>query len=203
MLSNYIRGVSAGLCISIGGLVYLSCDIKYIGALLFSVALLTICMFTLSLYTGKVGYMAESHTKKDFLGLLGCLLGNLTGCVGFGFISSLVFTKQAEAARIICEAKLAQSIPEALIKAFFCGVLMYVAVWIYKSKGSVAGIFVCVPVFILAGFEHSVANMFYMSVAGLYSINSLAYVMLIVVGNSIGGLFVPVMEKLARCCDGK
>ena len=37
-------GVIAGILIGIGGSVYLACDNKYVGAVLFSVALLCICM---------------------------------------------------------------------------------------------------------------------------------------------------------------
>ena len=54
-------GVIAGILIGIGGSVYLACDNKYVGAVLFSVALLCICMRGFALFTGKVGFIVASH----------------------------------------------------------------------------------------------------------------------------------------------
>ena len=42
---DLIDGVLAGFLVSIGGAVLLSCDNRYAGALLFCIALLTICWF--------------------------------------------------------------------------------------------------------------------------------------------------------------
>ena len=51
---DLIDGVLAGCLVSIGGTVLLSCDNRYLGALLFCIALLSICWFGFNLYTGKV-----------------------------------------------------------------------------------------------------------------------------------------------------
>ena len=64
MLKKVINGIAAGLLVSIGGCVYMSCDNKYIGAILFSVALLCICYKGYSLFTGKVGFMPEKHDRE-------------------------------------------------------------------------------------------------------------------------------------------
>ena len=62
LIREVVKGALAGLCVSIGGCVFLACDNKVVGAFLFSVALLTICYFGFSLYTGKIGYIVESHS---------------------------------------------------------------------------------------------------------------------------------------------
>ena len=68
--------------------------------------------------------------------------------------------------------KLEDSLSGILILAFFCGMLMYIAVDGYKSKGNPVILFLGVSVFILAGFEHCIANMFYFTVAGVWSLKS-------------------------------
>ena len=76
MLKKALSGVQAGIMISIGGAVFLACDNKYVGAALFTVALLTICIRGYSLYTGKIGFIPEKHDKEAFSVLLLGLLGN-------------------------------------------------------------------------------------------------------------------------------
>ena len=44
MLKKTVSGLSAGLLITIGGSVFLACDNRYVGAVMFSVALLCICL---------------------------------------------------------------------------------------------------------------------------------------------------------------
>lgn len=69
MLKNFLSSVCAGVLISIGGCVFLACKNRYVGAVLFSVALLCICLKGYALYTGRVGYIIESH-KRVILPLL-------------------------------------------------------------------------------------------------------------------------------------
>ena len=60
-----------------------------------------------------------------------------------------------------------------------------------------AGILFCIPVFILSGFEHSIADMFYFSLAGtVFQGRSLLFLLLVVLGNSLGGLFIPCLQGL-------
>lgn len=77
MLKNFLSSVCAGVLISIGGCVFLACENRYVGAVLFSVALLCICLKGYALYTGRVGYIIESHKKSDFAALAVILIGNL------------------------------------------------------------------------------------------------------------------------------
>ena len=104
-------GVIAGILIGIGGSVYLSCDNKYVGAVLFSVALLCICMRGFALFTGKVGFIVESHTKADVSALLLSLLGNLIGTFAAGVAIRYAMPSLGEKALTLCEGKLAQAVP--------------------------------------------------------------------------------------------
>lgn len=197
-------GIIAGLCIGLGGSVFLACCNDYagygkiVGAIMFSVALLCICFRGYALFTGKVGFLVVGHKKADVSAVLLSLLGNLIGTVVSGYAIRFALPALGEKAQAICDAKLTQTVPETLIRAIFCGILMYLAVVIYRENKSIAGIFFCVPVFILAGFEHSIANMFYFAASGIVSINAFAYLWVVILGNAIGGMLIPALSLLCK-----
>ena len=189
-------GILAGAMVSIGGTVLLSVDNRYIGAALFSIALLVICYFGFNLYTGKVGFLWNAHGRAELsMAFLG-LLGNLIGAVLSALLIAAALPQLRETAIAACEKRLVQLPVQTLLRGFFCGILMYSAVWIYREKKTAAGILFCIPVFILAGFEHSVADMFYFALAGLFTPKALVFILLAVLGNSLGGMFIPAVQSL-------
>ena len=198
MLKLIIDGIKAGIMIAIGGSVFLSCENRYIGAILCSVALLCICLKGYSLFTGKVGYLPENHSKEAVKILLCGLLGNIVSTILLGYAVSFANPALGEAAKVICEAKLSQEALQTFVRAFFCGVLMYMAVSTYREKGTLAGIFFCVPVFILSGFEHSIANMFYFGASGIINMDSIIYLAVVIAGNSVGGMAMPILNILGK-----
>ncbi len=194
---DLIDGVLAGCLVSIGGTVLLSCDNRYAGALLFCIALLSICWFGFNLYTGKVGFLALDHGKKALCTALIGLLGNFLGTLLMGFLIFRALPVLREAALAACEKRLTQLPLQTLLRGCFCGVLMFVAVWSYREKKTIVGILFCIPVFVLSGFEHSIADMFYFSLAGtVFRPESLLFLLLVILGNSLGGLFIPCLQLL-------
>ena len=203
MLRKTVSGIFAGIMISIGGSVFLSCmGINMIlAACLFSVALLCICLQGYSLYTGKIGFIVSDHSREAVSTLLLGLLGNVIATLVFGIALSYATPSIKDAAVMICEAKLDQELPAAFIRACFCGVLMYQAVSIFKNHNkNIVGILFCIPVFILSGFEHSIANMFYFSAAGIFSIDVVIYILVVIIGNSVGAILfdLPSVFKKAQ-----
>ena len=194
MLRKFLDGVAAGVMITIGCAVYLACSDKYVGAVLFSVALLTICMNGYSLFTGKVGFIPEKHGKEELLTLFFGLLGNAVAMVGFGLIISVTMPELKAKAILLYDAKLTQEFYQTFVRAIFCGVLMYVAVVIFRDKKSVAGIFLAIPTFILCGFEHSIADMGYFAISGQFSLSAIAFILIVIVGNAVGGMLLPVLN---------
>ena len=83
--------------------------------------------------------------------------------------------------------------------AVFCGMLMFIAVDIFKNQtGSTictVGVFIPVMVFILSGFEHVIANMYYFSLAGVWSGHCLLSIIVMTLGNSVGGMIIPLYLK--------
>ena len=69
-----------------------------------------------------------------------------------------------------------------------CGILMYVAVKIFKEFKTPMGVLFCIPVFILSGFEHSIADMYYFALAGSFSLNYFWFILSVVLGNTIGAM---------------
>ncbi len=197
-MKDLIYGMAAGLLIGIGGTVYLSAENRVVGAVLFAVALICICAKGYSLYTGKVGYIAVSHKKKELCDLLFCFIGNLIGTFIAGICVRLSQPALSEKAFSLCTAKIEQPLASALIRAVFCGILMYLAVSIYRERNTYIGILFCVPVFILSGFEHSIANLYYFFTAGYVSFRMVCYLLLVVFGNSVGGMLLPF---LSLCVD--
>ena len=195
----FLRAFITGTLIAVGGIAYLSCDNKYIGAFLFGTGLFVILNFNLALFTGKVGYAVENKPKYLF-DLLIIWLGNFAGTV----ISAILvlctrISGISEKAAVLCETKTNDSPVSILILAFFCGMLMFIAADGYKiisnSAGKALTIFLPVVVFILSGFEHCIANMFYFSLAEAWTARSFGYLIIMSLGNTLGGIFIPTMRK--------
>lgn len=194
----FLKAAAAGITIGIGGAVYLTLENKVIGAVLFGVGLYTIVLNGLFLYTGKVGYLISAKDKKAYiLQLIFTWLGNLAGtALAAAAISATRIRNLRRTAEVICKTKLADTPHSILILAVFCGILMYVAVDGFREKGNPLILFFCVTVFILCGFEHCIANMFYFSLAGAWSLRAVIYLLLMTLGNSVGGILLPLVKKV-------
>ena len=195
MLKNFVNSICAGILISIGGSVFLACDNRYVGAVLFSVALLCICYRGYYLFTGKVGYLPESHKANDFAALAVGLAGNLATTFLLGMLIRAAIPALGETAAALCAKKLDQAFWQTLVRAVFCGFLMYLAVSIFRDKKTPVGILFGIPVFILSGFEHSIADMFYFGASGLFDPKIILFMLAVVLGNAIGGVALPMIQK--------
>ena len=198
-IKQTLNGILAGILISIGGTVFLSCENKVVGSVLFSVALLCICLLGYSLFTGKICYIPDNHDKSAFSVLLCGLLGNLIATTVCGYAISYAIPGVGDTAFTVCNSKLTgQVFLQTLIRAIFCGILIYLAVEIFKSKDKTIGIIFCIPVFILSGYEHSIADMFYFACSGIVSVKAFGFIWTVILGNTIGGMLIPLIKKLMK-----
>jgi len=199
---SFLYSVLGGACIGIGGTVFLSCENKVTGALLFCLGLFTICTFGFNLFTGKVGYVFEQPLPYTGF-VLSVWLGNLvgTGLVGYAVRATRI-AGIAEKAEALCQAKLNDDLLSIFILSILCNILMFIAVDGFKNNphelGKYLGIFLGVSVFILCGFEHCVANMFYFSVANVWSAKTVLYLLVMSVGNAVGGVLIPLCRQLKQ-----
>ena len=202
-MNTLCRSIHAGIMIGIGGTVYLSCDNKYIGAFLFAIGLFIILRWGSYLFTGKVGFILSNSPKYTAL-MIPILIGNFIGTFLVGTVLQYTrFSPQLiEKAQTIVQAKLTDDPYSILILSFFCGMLMFIAAsnFICYDKLELTGIlscFIAVMVFILCGFEHCIANMFYVTIAGQWSLQSALYIGLMILGNTLGGIFAPILKIIS------
>lgn len=189
-LQYFVKAVLAGICISIGGTVYLSCENKVVGSLLFSLGLFTIVNWGLNLFTGKIGFLA----KDNWLEILITLLGNFAGTnlSALALRVTRIYPSLAEKLDTagIVAAKLNDGMLSIFILSVMCGILMYIAVATFKRKPDILGaiaVVMCVSVFILSGFEHCVANMFYFALGTPFK-EYIVPLLVMTAGNSVGAI---------------
>jgi formate/nitrite transporter FocA (FNT family) len=105
------------------------------------------------------------------------------------------------------EAKINYQWFEMIGLSFFCGMLVYIAVEGFKKIDNQFGKYVVLMLaiggFIVSGFEHSIANMFYYFLSDNFSIMAILSLLLCVIGNSIGGLFIPSLKMLIKKFENK
>lgn len=195
----------SGLMISVGGAVYLLCENKIIGSFLFSFGLFTIVQRGFALYTGKVGYIPE-NPPVYIISTLVTLIGNTAGTAFAAFLLQQTRFSQTlrEKAGICMESKTGDSISSQLVLGAFCGMLMYLAVdnarESRKKNADLSFVFgICIPVmiFIICGFNHSVADAFYMFSAGTFPEDT-GYILIVAAGNAAGGMTIPFIRKVCR-----
>ena len=200
MAKIFLSALLAGAVVAVGGTVFLSVENTVVGSLFFTVGLFVICTRGLHLFTGKVCYVFDndlSYAKT----LPVIWLGNLAGAVltaaaeQFTRLSALDVRAQA-----ICQTKLAEPLGGAFILAVLCNVMIYIAVEGYRSNphelGKYLALFFGVCVFILCGFEHCVANMYYFTMGGAWSARTLGYLLVMTLGNAVGGVIGPLARRL-------
>lgn len=198
-----IKSILAGIMIGIGGTIYLSLDNKTVGSILFAIGLFIIVVYSFNLYTGKIGYLINNFNKKYIRELIITLTGNFIGTFFVGFILryTRIYNMISEKAKTLADIKLNDTLISILILSFFCGILMYLAVNTYKEVkdiGKYLAVFLGVIVFILCGFEHCIANMYYFSVSSTWSLNTLLYLLVMILGNSLGGILIPLCNKVIK-----
>ena len=111
---------------------------------------------------------------------LGNLLGGFLAAAGavWGHVFDLFGGGLGAYAVATAAAKCALPLGDAFLRGFFCNILVCLAVWMTfaapEAPGKIAALFFPIAVFVLCGFEHSVANMYYIP-AGLWALGNPAW----------------------------
>ena len=195
-LRTLLLSIMAGIAIGIGGTVFLSLDNKIIGSLLFTCGLYTICTQGLNLFTGKVGYLVNND-KSYLLDLVIIWIGNFIGT--FLTAQAILHTRVVNISKIamnITNVKLSDSLIGLFILGIFCGLLMYIAVDGYKKTNNPIILFVCVMTFILCGFEHCIADMYYFAISEMINIDTMMMLVVITAGNTLGAILIPLINEM-------
>jgi len=180
-----LSSILAGLCISIGCIVNLMVGGGPLGAVLFTFGLITVVHYKYALYTGTAGFVSS---LKD-IGILFwfILVGNWLGCYITSEVITYAIPDITEKANSIVIARSQVDMWQAFIRAIFCGFLMTTAVKFARENRWLPLLF-AVPVFILAGFYHSIADAFYICTAEFNTITDAVRINwgMTILGNFVG-----------------
>jgi formate/nitrite transporter FocA (FNT family) len=152
--------ILAGICISIGCVVNLRVG-GVAGAVLFAFGLTTVVYYGLKLYTGTAGFIRR---QGDWSMLIMVLIGNIIGCLLTAWLIAYAQPDCIEPASKILAGRLTKGPLACFLLAIGCGFIMTTAVE-FARKGKMLPLVFGVPVFILCGFAHSIADAFYFLVS--------------------------------------
>ena len=202
MLKILRSSIFAGICIGTAGFGFLASGIQsetygsLVGAVLFSLGLLAVVGYKLKLYTGTAGFIEKNQVGELFL----ILLGNIIGCLCLALLARVSPMDIQGAAQKILELRLRTGALRCGLLGIGCGFLMTTAVTFARQEKYLPLLF-GVPLFIVCGFTHCVADAFYylcVPVAFLkaHALQILGVYACIVTGNLIGcNLYRIVLAK--------
>lgn len=176
-----------GMLISIGALAYLTVG-GPLGALLFAFGLIGVANSgNRCLFTGIAGLFSPKEVRDYFT--LPIILGmNFVGCGIVGILVSF-FLEDNQLLNSIIDSRYNTPLHIICIKSLFTGIIMHICVWSVKYKQTYIPILIGVPLFILCGLPHCVADIFYYFVSEIQNGWSYEWLMpwlMSVVGNFIG-----------------
>lgn len=177
--------ILAGICIGIAGFGYLAVGGLF-GAAVFSFGLLAVVNYQLKLFTGTAGFFK----RGEFCQLLLILAGNIVGCLLVSLLADLSPLHIDTAAQKLLEGRLNTGWWQCGALAIGCGFIMTTVVT-FARKGSWIPLLFGVPMFIICGFPHSIADAFYYLAApcsflGEHAFEVIRLYLCIVIGNFIG-----------------
>ena len=192
MLKTLRSAIFAGIYIGTAGFGFLASGIQsevygsLVGAVLFSLGLMAVVGYKLKLYTGTAGFINKNEIGQLFL----ILLGNIIGCLCLGLMTRVSPMDIQAAAQKVLELRLKTGALRCGLLGIPCGLLMTTAVT-FARKGNMLPLLFAVPLFIVCGFTHCVADAFYycaVPVAFLkaHALQILGVYVCIVFGNLIG-----------------
>ena len=200
--ADFLYAIRAGAFIAMGGVAFLSLNNKIVGAFMFSLGLFAVCTLKYNLFTGKVGYLFCNDVKTYLPWCLMVWVGNLVGSI---IVAELVRLTRVAPGLIEKSTKLVQvKADDTLISLFvlgiFCNIMVVHAVDQYLNNpheiGKYLGIIMSIMVFILVGFEHSIADMFYIQMARMWNSQTIIALIVITLGNVLGGILIPTMRNI-------
>ena len=171
LLAGILIGLGAYGFLALGGIP---------GAVIFAFGLVGVVLSGSLLYTGKAGVMTD-------IGALALIwLFNVLACVAIGLLVVSIGGEPQERAQAVVDGRLAQGPWRSFLRAVGCGLIIDLSVWLYRRSKSLVPILFGVPLFIVCGFYHSIADVVYLVAAWKWSPAILWYYPVIVIGNYVG-----------------
>lgn len=202
MIKLLRSSIFAGIAIGTAGFGFLASGIQsavygsLVGAVLFSFGLLAVLGYNLKLYTGTAGYIKRNEVGRLFL----ILLGNITGCLCVALLTRMSPMDIQTSAQKIMELRLGTGPLRCGLLAIGCGFIMTTCVQ-FGRQGQYLPLLFGVPLFIVCGFPHCVADVFYflcvpVAFVKAHLLQVLTLYVCVVLGNLVGcNLYRIVLEK--------
>lgn len=204
LLKTFIKAIVAGAFIGVGGTAFLLVDSKIVGSLLFCIGLFAILTMNFNLFTGKVCYVFENKLSY-ILDLIVIWIGNLLGTLSLALLQSFtrLYPVLNSKAIELCKTKFTDEPISWFFLGILCNVLIYLAVDGYKNNehelGKYLSILFGVSVFVFCGFEHCVADMYYISIANAWTYaHAIETIIIVTLGNCVGGIVLPLIRKFTK-----
>lgn len=177
---------------------------RFIGGVLFALAMFMIISFRLKLFTGMLCDVPTMGVK-NYWQLAVCLLFNTLGVLAVSLLVRYSFIGETAVdvgAKLIGAKLNAKNwAGGVLCSGVLCGVMINVSVWSPKFTAArglscTLGVILPIVLFAFCGFDHCVANMLYLAFLGECSWQIIGYVLLSVLGNLLGGVLLPLILLL-------
>ena len=184
----FCKSVIAGMFIALGCMANLKVG-GHLGAFLFSFGLLSVVLYSAPLYTGRAGFCSTAEDLK-YLPLV--LLGNVVGTTILSGCAHGCFPEMVEAAKKIVQARVDSPLYAGFFASVLCGFVMTAIVQFTRKQPDGVEprnfliLILGIPLFILSGYWHSIADAFYYGVSGRFDISMLWLYPMTVVGNYLG-----------------
>ena len=171
----------AGILIGLGATGFLALG-GLPGAIIFAFGLICVVLSGTLLYTGRAGMMPLRETGE----LSQIWFFNVIACALIGLVVMSLGGEPVERARSVVAWRLSQGPWKSFLRAVCCGLIIDIAVWMYRTTKNMLPVLYGVPLFIVCGFYHSIADVVYLVAAWQWSPAILWFYPVIVIGNYVG-----------------
>ena len=173
------QSIMAGMLIGLGACGFLALG-GLTGAIIFAFGLIGVVFTGIPLYTGRAGVMTSIP------GIIKVWWWNVVGAMAVGLVVAAIGGSMAESAYNTVAAHVAQGPWRGFLRAVGCGLVIDLSVWFYRSSKSLVPVLFGIPLFIVCGFYHSIADVVYIFGAWKWDIDLLWFYPIIVIGNYVG-----------------
>ena len=173
------QSIMAGILIGLGACGFLALG-GLTGAIIFAFGLIGVVLTGIPLYTGRAGVMTSIP------GIVKVWFWNVVGAMAVGLVVAAIGGSMAESAYNTVAAHVAQGPWRGFLRAVGCGLVIDLSVWFYRSSKSLVPVLFGIPLFIVCGFYHSIADVVYIFGAWKWDIDLLWFYPVIVIGNYVG-----------------
>lgn len=189
------KSILAGILIGIAAFAFSAlvyAGQRIIGSFIFSIGLISVFILEANLFTGKIGFI----NFKEKQNLLIILLFNIIGIGVIGLIGLAIPEIRETCESMVC-SKLEKEWYRVILDSIMCGAIIHLAVLLYRKTKSLLCVVLCIMAFILSGFEHCIANVFYF-IAGCKELTAKAilWFVIYIIGNGVGSIGVNFIYNL-------